>query len=261
MTRATRPSAAPTSSVATRVLGGLSLVTVGITVVPALFVTPSDVVQGEAVRLMYVHLPTIWVAYMSFVVAAVASALYLWPRTRRRHWDRVAGATAEVGAVFTGLCLVSGMMWGRITWGVYWQWDARLTTTLLLFVVYLGYLAVRRLPADPVVRSKRSAIVALIAVVNVVIVRYSVDWWNTLHQKASLTVVDPEITGEMLGALFFALGAFSIVAAYLVVHRYRLLRLEEIRDEEGLQLALDERRAEAMSAGGRAVAGPEGTVG
>lgn len=249
MTDPTRPSAGPTASVATRVLGGLSLVTVAVTVVLALVVTPRDVVQGEAVRLMYVHLPTIWVAYMSFVVAAVASALYLWPRTRRRHWDRVAGATAEVGAVFTGLCLVSGMMWGRITWGVFWQWDARLTTTLLLFVVYLGYLAVRRLPADPVVRSRRAAIVALVAVVNIVVVRYSVDWWNTLHQKASLTVTEPEITGEMLGALLFALVTFSLVAAYLAVHRYRLLQLEEIRDEEGLQLALQERRAEAVGAG------------
>jgi heme exporter protein C len=238
--------AAPTASMATRVLGWMAVVTMAVTVLLALVVTPADVVTGEAVRLMYAHLPTIWVAYVSFVIAAVASALYLWPRTRRRHWDRVAGACAEVGAVFTGLCIVSGMLWGRITWGVFWQWDARLTTTLLLFIVYLGYLAVRRIPAEPVVRSKRAAIVALIAVVNIVVVRYSVDWWNTLHQKASITLRDPEITGEMAGALLFAIVAFSLVAAWLIVHRYRLIRLEEIREEEGLQRALVERRAEAV---------------
>jgi heme exporter protein C len=238
--------AAPTASMATRVLGWMAVVTLAITVLLALVVTPADVVTGDAVRLMYAHLPTIWVAYVSFIIAAVASALYLWPRTRRRHWDRVAGACAEVGAVFTGLSIVSGMMWGRITWGVFWQWDARLTTTLLLFIVYLGYLAVRRIPAEPVVRSKRAAIVALIAVVNIVVVRYSVDWWNTLHQKASITLRDPEITGEMAGALLFAIGAFSLVAAWLIVHRYRLIRLEDIREEEGLQRALAERRAEAV---------------
>jgi len=240
-----RSTAAPTASVATRLLGGMSVVMIAVTVLLALAVTPADVVQGEAVRLMYAHLPTIWVAYGSFLVAAGASALYLWPRTRRRHWDRVAGATAEVGTVFTALCLVTGMLWGRITWGVYWQWDARLTTTLLLFVVYLGYLAVRRLPAEPVVRSRRSAITALIAVVNIVIVRYSVDWWNTLHQKASLTASDPEITGEMLGALLFAFVSFTVLASWLIVHRYRLIRMEELRDEEGLLRAIAERRAEA----------------
>jgi heme exporter protein C len=243
--RAVPAGPGPTASVATRVLGVLAVVMLAVTAVLGLAVTPADVVQGDAVRLMYVHLPTIWVAYGSFLVAAAASALYLWPRTRRRGWDRLAGATAEVGTVFCGLCLVTGMLWGRITWGVYWQWDARLTTTLLLFVVYLGYLAVRRLPADPVVRSRRAAITALVAVVNIVIVRYSVDWWNTLHQKASLTANDPEITGEMLGALLFSLASFSVLAAWLAVHRYRLIRLEELRDEESLQLAIAERRAEA----------------
>ena len=139
-------------------------------------------------------------------------------------------------------------MGGRITWGVYWQWDARLTTTLLMFVTYLGYLALRRLPADPVVRSRRAAIVALIASVNLPLVHFSVDWWRTLHQKASLSVGrKAEITGDMLATLLFSVVAFSLVAAWLMVHRYRVLRLEEIRDEEDLETAIRARRTEMMA--------------
>jgi heme exporter protein C len=154
----------------------------------------------------------------------------------------LAGSAAEVGVVFTGITLITGMLWGKVTWGTYWQWDARLTTTILLFVTYLGYLALRRLPADPMVRSQRAAVMALISFINVPIVHYSVDWWRTLHQKASLSVGRrPEITGEMYWTLLYSTLAVTIVATWLMIHRYRVIRLEELRDEEALAVLISSR--------------------
>ena len=238
-----------TASPATRVLGATALASLAVAAFLALVVSPDDVVQGDAVRLMYVHVPTIWVAYGAFLLTAVASFLYL--RRKDRRYDRVAAAAAEIGVVFTGLCLVTGMFWGRTTWGVFWQWDARLTTTALLFALYLGYVALRRVPSDPDVRARRSAIAALIAFVDVPIVHFSVDWWRTLHQKASITPLDtsPEITGEMLQTLLFSLLAFTLAAGWALVHRVRLERLEEDADDRALARAIAERRAESGLAG------------
>ena len=238
-----------TSSVGTSVLGWLALASLAITAVLGLFVSPRDVVQGDAVRFLYLHVPVIWVAYGCFIACATASAWFLWKAKSRpdkgRHLDRIAGASAEVGVVFTALALATGAMWGRITWGVYWQWDARLTMTAMMFVSFLGYLALRRLPTEPAVRSKRAAIAALVSSVNLPLVHFSVDWWRTLHQEASLGVDDAQITGDMFAILGFASVAFIVAGAWLVVHRYRVIRLEEIRDEEGLELAIAARRAEA----------------
>ncbi|MDG2111991.1 MAG: cytochrome c biogenesis protein CcsA [Actinomycetota bacterium] len=240
-----------TATPATRVLGVVALVASAVMLLLGLVVSPKDVVQGDAVRLLYVHVPVIWIAYGSFALTSAASGLFLWRGSRRadagRHYDRLAGAAAESGVVFTGLTLVTGALWGKITWGTYWQWDARLTTTVLLFITYIGYLALRRLPADPVVRSRRSAIMALISFINVPIVHFSVDWWRTLHQKASLSVGRrPEITGEMYWTLMYSALAVTIVAAWLMIHRYRVIRLEEMRDEEGLQQAIRDRQEETV---------------
>ena len=239
-----------TATPATRILGVVAVAATAVMLILGLVTSPRDVVQGDAVRILYVHVPVIWIAYGSFALTSAASALFLWRGGRRadrgRHYDRLAGAAAESGVVFTGLTLISGSIWGKITWGTYWQWDARLTTTVLLFVTYLGYLALRRLPADPVVRARRSAIMALVSFVNVPIVHFSVDWWRTLHQKASLSVGRrPEITGEMYWTLMYSAVAVTIVATWLIIHRYRVIRLEELRDEEGLQSAIEQRRAEA----------------
>src|SRR4051812_26106541 len=153
---------AATGTRGTRILGACAFLTLALTVLLGLVVTPADEVQRDAVRLIYLHVPTAWVAmYLSFGVTSLASVLYLWKRTRSRFWDLVAGASAEIGVVFIGLTLVVGSIWGRTTWGVWWTWDARLTSTAILFVLYLGYLAVRRVEVEPEWRSKLSAIVAL----------------------------------------------------------------------------------------------------
>ena len=149
-TRAVRPDRA---AVTLRVLGVTALVGVAATVWLGLFVTPPDEFMGNLVRLLYVHPPMAWVAFLAYGVASLASLLYLWPRTRAERFDRLAGASAEVGVVFTGLTLVSGSIWGRPTWGVWWAWDARLTLTAVLLVLFLGYLALRRVPAEPEVRA------------------------------------------------------------------------------------------------------------
>ena len=238
-----------TATPATRVLGAVALVAVLLMVLLGLVVSPADVVQGQAVRMLYLHVPSIWIAYGAFVLTSFSSALFLMRSRRRhdggRHYDRLAGSAAEVGVVFTGITLATGMLWGRVTWGTYWQWDARLTTTVLLFVTYLGYLALRRLPADPMTRGRRTAVMALISFVNVPIVHYSVDWWRTLHQKASLSVGRrPEITGEMYWTLLYSTLAVTIVASWLIVHRYRVIRLEELRDEEALEALIASRLKE-----------------
>ena len=244
-----------TGSVATRVLGVIAVAAAAVMALLALWISPPDVVQGDAVRLMYLHVPSIWVAYGSFVVTAAASARLLW-RSRAassssgsaaaiRRLDRIAGAAAELGVLFTALTLLTGSLWGNVTWGTYWQWDARLTTTVLLFVTYLGYLALRRLPSEPRMRARRAAVMALIATVNLPIVHFSVDWWRTLHQEASLSVGRrPEITGEMFWTLMFSWAAVTVIALWLGVHRFRVLRLEELAEEEAIAHLLEERRVE-----------------
>jgi heme exporter protein C len=240
-----------TSTRATRILGALAAASLALTAVLALVVSPADVNQEDAVRLLYIHAPTAWLAlYVSFGVTSLCSALYLWPRTRARFWDLAAGASAEIGVLFLGLTLIVGSIWGRTTWGVWWTWDARLTTTAVLFVLYLGYLALRRVPDDTDSRSKRCAIAALASFVGVPIVHFSVEWWRTLHQPASILsprrLPDPSITGSMGWTLVVALVSFTLLYAWMLIHRFRLAWLEERLEDRVLELALEERRAEAV---------------
>ena len=237
-----RPS---TASGLTRVLGAASIVSLSILAWAGLFATPPDTVQGEYVRLIYVHPAVAFTMYMGFGIAAAASVLYLYPRTRSRFWDMLAGASAEVGVVFCGLALATGAIWGRPTWGVWWTWDARLTSTALLFALFLGYLALRRVPGDPHTRAKRSAIAALVASIDVPIVHLSVEWWRTLHQGRTIAQLTPTIKGEQLATMLFSFVAFALVFSWLLLHRFRMERLEAKFESVALDLALSERRAEA----------------
>lgn len=241
------PVVAGTGTRATRVLGVATLAGVVALAVLGLVVSPEDVVQGDTVRLMYVHVPAAWLAYLSFFVTALGSVLYLARRTRSLGWDRLAAASAEVGLLFTGVCLVTGMVWGNLTWGVYWTWDARLTSTALLFVLFLGYIAVRRIPADPAVRARRCAVAGIVAFVDVPIVHMSVEWWRTLHQDASVLRPDRNVTLEdgMLFTLFVGVVVFTLAYVWLVMHRYRVEVLCDALDDKGVEYAIAERRAEA----------------
>jgi heme exporter protein C len=225
-----------------------TLATLVVTAVFALWVTPPRENQGfDAVRLLYLHVPTAWVAYLAFGVTALASLLWLVPRTRDPVWDLLAGASAEVGVVFTGLTLVLGALWGKPTWGTWWEWDARLTTTAILFFLYLGYLALRRTGSTAEERGKRSAIAALIAFADVPISYLSVTWWQTLHQQG--TVFNEQnkvlIDGSMAFTLVAAVVSFTLLYAYLVLERFQLAQLEEGREARELERAIAERvRAE-----------------
>ena len=229
-----------------RAVGVLALVGIAATVWLGLFVTPDAVGFGDLVRLLYVHPPMAWVAFLAYGVATLASLLYLWPRTRHRRFDRLAGASAETGVVFTGLTLVTGSIWGRPTWGVWWTWDPLLTTTALLFVLYLGYLALRRVPGDPETVAKRAAVAALVAFLDVPIVYFSVSWWRSLHQPPTVDFTGRHlyVHGSMAWTLLLGFVSFTFLYVWLVGHRYRLSRLREREAEEGLAAALTERRLE-----------------
>ena len=247
---APRPS---TGSPATRALGLLSLAGLALLLGWALVWSPADVVQKDSVRIMYVHVPTAILAFAACGITTLASAM--WLRRRTEGWWVVGAASAEVGAVFTAACLVTGAIWGRPTWGTYWDWDPRITSTTLLFVLLIGYLALRRIDnesGDASRRGVRAAIVGLLLFPNVMIVHYSVDWWRSLHQTATITRLDPSIEGTMLFTLMLGIGVFSLVFAWLLVHRFRVGWLEERAGASGLDAALVERRAEAELAGGQA---------
>jgi len=202
--------------------------------------------QHEYSRLIALHPPLAWVSYVSFGVVALASALYLWPRTRDRRWDSLAAASAEIAAVFTALTLVTGSIWGRPTWGVWWVWDARLTLTALMLGLLLGYLALRRVPTAPSVRARRSAVLGLLSALIVPVDHFAVDWWRTLHQDSSLERAKDTLGAPFIGAMLLGFVAFTLLYGWLLAHRYRLEQLEERYEEEGLSLALAERRAESL---------------
>jgi heme exporter protein C len=242
------PAPPTTASPATRVMGGLSLAGLALLLAYALVWSPADRVQQDSVRLMYVHVPTALVAFAGCFLTSVAALG--WLRRRTEGWWVLGGATAEVALLFTGLCLFTGSVWGRPTWGTYWQWDPRLTSTTLLFVLLIGYLALRRIDdeaGDGAQRGRRSAIVGLLLVPNVAVVHYSVDWWRSLHQPATISRLNPTISGEMLFTLMLGIAVFGLIFAWLVLHRFRVGWLESQVDRTGLDAALAERRAEAVA--------------
>ena len=237
-----------TGTRATRILGVITLALLATVAVLGLTVTPEDEQFGQSVRLIYVHVPSAWVAYLAFGITAVGSALYLWKRTRSPAWDRIAGVAAEIGVVFTALCLMTGMVWGEITWGTWWVWDARLTTTALLFIMFLGYLAIRRLDGAHEVVARRSAIAGLIAAIDIPIVHQSVDWWRGLHQDATVLRrdLDPQIEDMLAFTLLLGTVAFTMAFVWLAIHRNRVAMLEEIVERHHLDEAIAARHAEGV---------------
>lgn len=244
------PAPRSTGSRGTRVLGVLSLAGLALLLGYAIWWSPPDVLQKDSVRIMYIHVPTAIVAFTGCGLTTLSSVM--WLRRRSEGWWVLGGAAAEVGLLFTGACLVTGSIWGRPTWGTYWDWDPRITSTTLLFILLVGYLALRRVDNESGLASQRgmrAAIVGLLLTPNVAIVHYSVDWWRSLHQPATITRLDPTIEGEMLFTLMLGIVVFSLIFAWLLVHRFRMGWLEERVHTTGLDAAIVERRAEAEPAG------------
>ena len=232
-----------------RIFGPVSAALVALDVILALWVTPPDENQGDYARLLYLHPAMAWVAlYVAIGMAALCSVLYLWKRTRSLKYDRLAAAAVEVGVVFIFLTLVTGSIWGHPVWGVWWTWDARLTSTALLGVLFVGYLALRRVPADPEVRAKRCAAAAIFAAVDVPICHFSVQWWQTLHQTE--TVFGPDaikVHGIMAWTMLLSFIAFTLLFVWMVSLRYDIETLEASDENAELDQALVARRAEGVT--------------
>jgi heme exporter protein C len=235
-----------------RAIGVAAILAIALDVYLGLWVTPPDKVQGNLVRLLYIHPALATVAlYVAFALAALSSALWLWRRTRAPFFDRLAAASVETGIVFIALTIVTGSLWGRPVWGVYWTWDATLTSTALLLLLFLGYVAIRKSTADPQRRARRSAITALVAFMDVPLIQFSVLWWKTLHQKS--TVLNPSLTpkiGGIMGAtLALSFVAFLLLFVWMLINRYRIEVLKESLEGAEMEVAIRERVAEAGTSG------------
>ena len=237
-----------TGSPATRVLGIVALAAMALLVYLAFVATPRDATQGDLVRLLYLHPGLAWTAYLACGIATAASIQHL--RKRTIGSDLLAHSSVEIGAVMTALTLVTGSVWGRPTWGVWWVWDARLTSTAVLLLLLLGYLALHRIDAPPEVRSRRSAVVGLLLVPNVILVHQSVQWWRTLHQEPTLARRDFDFGASdlMMFTMIYGFVALSLVFSWLLVQRFRVGWLEHQVEEAWLDEAITERRAEALGA-------------
>jgi heme exporter protein C len=243
-----------------RVLAVLSVAALVASAVLSLWVSPPDAEQGQVVRLMYIHVPAAWLAYLAFTVVFVASIAYL--RTNKTRWDRLAAASAEIGVLFTALTIVLGSLWGRPVWGVWWTWDPRLTTTAILLLIYLGYLAVRRLPDSPAKRGRWAAVVGIVGFVDVPIVHFSVELWRSQHQAPARLLGVPDLAPAMASALMVGILAFTLLYLYLMAVRLRVGRLEERAVAEALSPRVGRSVEELLSDGDGPVApGPDPTRG
>lgn len=209
--------------------GGFALLFLIFAQVTAIMISVPDRDMGHLQKIMYVHVPAAWITFLAFFVVAIYSLRVLWRGGERD--DLIAASAAEVGAVFNALTLALGMMWGRPTWGVWWTWDARLTSTLVLLLIFVGYLSLRSFVEEPERRATWSAAVGVLGAINVPIVYMSVRWWRTLHQVQSApSTLDPAYTlGLRLNAF-----AFLFVMIYLIRRRYEaaaLMRAAERADD------------------------------
>ena len=210
-----------------RALGILAVIGLVTGLYSAFVYAPPDAVQGEVQRIMYLHVPLILVSYLAFFVVFVMSILYL-ARRWERH-DAIAHSSAEIGVLFTALAIAAGSIWGRPTWGTWWTWDARLTTTTILLLIFIGYPMLRALVDDPSRGATFSAVLGIIGFLDVPIIHMSVVWWRTLHQPASVLRPGPStVAPDMQVALYTNLVAFVVLYGYFLVKR---IRLEEARWE------------------------------
>jgi heme exporter protein C len=186
---------------------------------------PTDAVQGDAQRIFYFHVPMAWVGMLSFGVLTVAGIIYLWKGDE--HWDWVARAAAEVGAVFLTLALVLGSIWGKTTWGTWWTWDPKLTTTLILWFMYIAYIMLRNYMGRTPASARSGAVLAIIGVIDVPIIYESVNWWRTLHPPAQVGV-EGALPPEVVLTLMVSLVTFTLLYSFLMVQLYQLERMQTL---------------------------------
>ena len=214
-------------------LTGLGVLAVGLGM--GLFVAPPDYLQGEVVRILYIHVPAAWFAlggYLGMALSALAARVWRHPLA-----DLSVRAIAPVGALFAFLCLITGAIWGRPTWGAWWVWDGRLTSMLVLFLLYLGVIALIHLHEDRARGLKMAGYLAIVGTINLPIIKFSVEWWNTLHQPASIRLSGSSIHPDMLTPLLLSALGFLLLFAALVLIRMRALIAEQRLEARALRRA------------------------
>ena len=215
--------------------GTLSLLGLGALGVWIFAVTPYDDLMGLSQKIMYLHVPSIWVTYLAFFIVFYCSIGYLWKR--QAVFDRVAKSSAEIGVLFCGMGLVTGMLWGRPTWGTYWVWDARLTTTLLLFLIYTGYSLLRAFAGPGEQQARLAAVIGIIGFLDIPLIHVSVQWWRTLHQPSSVFKVSsegtpkPAMPTEFLVPLLVSLALMTMFYLFLMGYRLHVERQAEKLEE------------------------------
>jgi len=188
---------------------------------------PTDAIEGDPQRIFYFHLPSAIIGMLAFGIVAVAGIVYLWKKDER--WDWVARAAAELGAVFLTFALITGSIWGRATWGTWWTWDARLTTTLILWFIYVGYLMLRSYMGRTPASARSGAVLAIIGFIDVPIIYESVNWWRTLHPQAVLPIGSaPQLPPEMLLTLVISFVTFTLLFTFLMVQLYQLEKMQTL---------------------------------
>jgi heme exporter protein C len=210
----------------TPLFGGLGLVLVATGLGIGLFASPPDYLQGESVRIMYVHVPAAWLGLSGYLTVGLAGAAALVWRHPLAHV--AADAAAIPGAVFTALCLVTGSLWGKPTWGTWWVWDARLSSMLVLLFLYLGYIGLAHALDDEERSHRSAAVLAVVGLVNLPIIKYSVEWWNTLHQGSSIRLTGSSIDGAMLLPLMISATGFTCLFAAITLMRMRAILATQV---------------------------------
>lgn len=224
-------------------LGTVTALLMAVAVYMAFVYAPTDVVQGDAQRIFYVHVPVAWVAFLAAFVVLVCSMAYLWGGDQR--WDQLARSSAEITLLFTSLTLLTGSLWGRPIWGTWWVWDARLTTTLLLWFMYLGYFMLRAYVGEPGRAARYAAVLGIVAFVDVPIIYESVNWWRTQHPTSVMdTPNGPAMPGSMLLTLLVAVAAFTLLYVFLMTQKYLIERTKDQLSEHQFLLAERAEQAE-----------------
>src|SRR6266480_437919 len=211
--------------IASLVLLALTFIGMMISIFMIFLYVPTDAIEGIPQRIFYFHVPIAWIGMLAFGVLAVASIGYLWKKDER--WDWLARASAEVGTIFITLALITGSIWGRTTWGTWWTWDARLTTTLILWFIYIGYMMLRSYMGRTPASARSGAVLAIIGVIDIPIIYESVNWWRTLHPQAEVGTPGA-LPPEVVLTLMISLVTFTLLYSFLMVQIYQLQKMQTL---------------------------------
>lgn len=213
--------------IASLVLGILSFIGMMVSIWAIFLYAPTDAIEGDPQRIFYFHLPTAILGMLAFGIVALGGIVYIWKKDER--WDWVARAAAELGTVFITFALITGSIWGRTTWGTWWTWDARLTTTLILWFIYVAYLMLRSYMGRTPSSARAGAVLAIIGVIDVPIIYESVNWWRTLHPQQVITIgSEPQLPPQMLLALMISFVTFTLLFSFLMVQLYSLEKMQTL---------------------------------